>query len=55
MANSCGSCSGHSAEHSHGLGKFDLKEALVPIIIAAVLFLVDLIFYQLPHDAFRDR
>ena len=50
MAKSCGSCSGHSAEHSHSVEEFDLKAALVPIIIAAALFLVGLIFYQPLHD-----
>lgn len=54
MAKSCGSCGGHSiendAEHSHDSGEFDLKEALVPIAIATVLFLVGLIFNQPLHD-----
>ncbi|MEL7521874.1 MAG: heavy metal translocating P-type ATPase, partial [Cyanobacteria bacterium J06553_1] len=54
MAKSCGSCGGHSAEneaeHSHGAGEFDLKEALVPTVITAALFLVGLIFNQPLHD-----
>ncbi|MEO0516268.1 MAG: heavy metal translocating P-type ATPase [Cyanobacteria bacterium P01_A01_bin.116] len=50
MAKSCGSCGGHSAEHSHGAGEFDLKEALFPTVITAALFLVGLIFNQPLHD-----
>ena len=54
MAKSCGSCGGHGAgngaEHSHGAGEFDLKEALVPTVITAALFLVGLIFNQPLHD-----
>ena len=42
MAKSCDNCGGHN----HDSGEFDLKEELVPIGIAAVLFLAGLIFNQ---------
>ena len=54
MARSCGDCGGHGGEqsdgHSHGTGEFDLRESLIPIVVATTLFLVGLIFNEPLHD-----
>ncbi len=41
---------GHDHGHDHGSGEFSLREALIPIVIAAVLFLIGFIFNQPLHN-----
>ena len=50
MSSSSDHCCGHDHGHDHSSGEFNLREALTPIVIAGVLFLVGFIFNQPLHD-----
>ncbi|MGP1381992.1 MAG: heavy metal translocating P-type ATPase [Thainema sp.] len=43
-------CCGHDHGHAHDRNAFDLRQELTPIAIAAVLFLIGLIFNQALHN-----
>lgn len=46
----CGSCTSHSHHDGGGSGEFDLRKELMPIVIAAVLFVVGLVFNDTLHN-----
>ncbi|PZD71032.1 Zinc-transporting ATPase [Acaryochloris thomasi RCC1774] len=46
--NCCGS--GHDHSHDHGSGEFSLRKELTPVVIAAFLFLVGLLFNEPLHN-----
>ena len=43
-------CCGSDHGHSHGSGDFNLRQELTPIAIAAILFLIGLIFNEALHN-----
>lgn len=50
MSSPQGNCCGHDHSHDHGSGEFSLRQALIPIVIASVLFLVGFIFNEPLHN-----
>lgn len=50
MSSSPDHCCGHDHGHDHSSGEFNLRQALTPIVISSVLFLVGFIFNEPLHN-----